>query len=79
MQFYSDQEREGDPYALPDVEVFYLSEDEVGDEADPDSCFADLSGAGWYYWPCFPGCMPDGDPIGPFDSEEEAIADARED
>lgn len=32
---------------------------------------------GWYYWPCFPGCLPDGDPVGPFETEAEAIADAR--
>lgn len=31
---------------------------------------------GWYWWPCFPGCMPDSDAIGPFKSEEDAIADA---
>lgn len=32
----------------------------------------------WYYWFCFPGCLPDGDPVGPFASEAEALADARE-
>jgi hypothetical protein len=32
---------------------------------------------GWYYWACFPGCLPDSDPIGPFETENEAIADAR--
>jgi hypothetical protein len=33
--------------------------------------------AGFYWWACFPGCMPDGDPIGPFQTEEEAIEDAQ--
>jgi hypothetical protein len=33
---------------------------------------------GWYWQACFPGCLPDGDPIGPFDTEAEALADARE-
>ena len=33
---------------------------------------------GWFYWSCFPGCLPDGDPIGPFATEAEALADARE-
>lgn len=33
---------------------------------------------GFYWWPCFPGCMPDGEAIGPFNTAEEAIADARE-
>jgi hypothetical protein len=32
----------------------------------------------WYWWPCFPGCLPDGDPEGPFDTEEEAMEDARQ-
>ena len=31
---------------------------------------------GWYWWACFPGCMPDGDPAGPFESEQHAIEDA---
>ena len=34
---------------------------------------------GYYWWPCAPGCLPDcaGDPSGPFETEAEAIADAR--
>ena len=32
--------------------------------------------AGFYWWACFPGCLPDGDPIGPFETEEEALNDA---
>jgi hypothetical protein len=34
---------------------------------------------GWFYWFCMPGCMPDTEPIGPFDSEAEALEDARKD
>lgn len=33
--------------------------------------------AGWYWWACFPDCLPDGEPNGPFDTEEEAEADAK--
>lgn len=33
---------------------------------------------GWYWWACFPGCLPDGDPNGPFNTEDEAIKDVRE-
>lgn len=33
---------------------------------------------GWYWWACFPGCLPDGDPQGPFKSEQEAIDNAQE-
>ena len=46
------------------------------DSEDPEQTAAqNLSG--WYYWACFPGCLPDSDPIGPFDTEEEAIAAAQ--
>lgn len=32
---------------------------------------------GWFYWFCFPGCLPDSEPFGPFDTRAEALADAR--
>lgn len=31
---------------------------------------------GWYWWTCCPGCLPDSDASGPFDTEEEANEDA---
>ncbi len=34
---------------------------------------------GWFYWACFPGCMPDSDPMGPYATEAEAVAAAQED
>lgn len=33
---------------------------------------------GWYWQSCFPGCLPDGDHNGPFNTEDEAIKDAQE-
>ncbi len=33
----------------------------------------------FYWWSCFPGCLPDGEPLGPFESEDEAVIDAMED
>jgi hypothetical protein len=78
-QVYSDPDREDDPYALPNVEVFYVSQLDVNynlenlDHADEYT----ITVAGWYWWPCFPGCYPDGDALGPFDTEAEATADAR--
>lgn len=65
MQFYTDPSRENDPHALPNAEVFW-----------PDD---DTHTVGYYWWPCFPGCLPDGEAIGPFDTQVEAIADAQED
>lgn len=32
--------------------------------------------SGWYWWSCFPGCLPDGDSNGPFETEADAVADA---
>jgi len=32
--------------------------------------------SGWYWSPCFPGCLPDGDPSGPFETYEMALEDA---
>ncbi len=34
--------------------------------------------SGWYWWACFPDCLPDGEAVGPFASEAEAEADARD-
>ena len=33
---------------------------------------------GWYWWAAFPGCLPDGDPNGPFDTEQAAVDGANE-
>ena len=76
-QFYFETARELLPHALPDAETFYFD-----GEGRSMPCMVDGDGAvaelGWYYWACFPGCLPDGDPIGPFDTEADAIADAQE-
>ena len=74
MQAYSDPARENDPHALPDVEVFHIPNDYQPETEDGNQQFPD----GWYWWSCLPGCLPDGDPIGPFESEEEALADAQD-
>lgn len=34
---------------------------------------------GWFYWYCFPGCMPDSEPYGPFTTQAEALAEAQAD
>lgn len=95
MQAYSDTKRENDPHALPDVEVFYVhagprkayDRSYVMDLCDNsrqegshgcDQC-EDCPEPGWYWWTCFPGCLPDSDPIGPFATESDALADAQSD
>ena len=67
-QAYSDPSRENDPHALPDIEVFYWFDEETDESSRMES--------GWYWWPCFPGCLPDSEPNGPFATEAEALADA---
>ncbi len=49
-------------------EVFYADQNDIDDGSD----------AGWYWWACFPGALPDSDPVGPFDTELSAIHDAKE-
>ena len=80
-QHYSNPRRARDPHALPDVETF-----EVRSVAECPRCqegtafevHADEEHNGWYWWACFPGCLPDGAPNGPFRTEADALADARD-
>jgi hypothetical protein len=89
MQAYSNPKRESDPYSLPDVEVFYLTADEQAQQAieNDDEVIYDVAANagqteefenGWFWWTCLPGCLPDGPAIGPFETQAEALADARE-
>jgi len=89
---YSDPKRATDPHSLPDLEVWQDDEatclNLTCDWSGP-ACMADdgcpdcrrntiqVEPSGWWYWSCLPGCLPDGDPMGPFDTEEEALEDAR--
>jgi hypothetical protein len=101
---YSNPEREGDDFALPDIEVFQLTAHEVA-AMDEDAVFefmqrpeyrlAGFNGpareamleaiveeygikGGWFWWSCFPGCLPDSSPMGPFASHAEALKDAQD-
>ena len=86
-QHYSEPSRESDAYALPDIETFYMDIRDFQD-ADRDIWMYDrlveTDGdypailVGWYWQACFPGCLPDSDPMGPFDTEADAVADAQE-
>lgn len=74
-QIYSNPARSLLPHALPNVETFYVS----GFDGDYVDHNGDMLPGGWYWQACFSGCLPDGEPMGPFDTEEEAIADAQDD
>ena len=55
----------GDPYGS--FEVFFTC-GSFNPEAE------EAHQAGWYWVACFPGCLPDSEPVGPFSSEAEATA-----
>ena len=74
MQEYSRKDREGELFSLPDLEVFHIPDDrqfatQEGDEFE----------SGWYWWRCLPGCLPDSEPMGPFETPQEALRNARKD
>ena len=75
-QHYSDPTREAEPHALPDVEVFYVSEAAGVRLAEIEG--EDPYEPGWYWWTCLPGCLPASEPAGPFPTEAEALADAQD-
>lgn len=92
MQAYSNPERESDPHALPDVETWsalYVECPECENIVQSYNCtrgscsqcgrIVSFKGAsvGWFYWFCFPGCMPDSEREGPFETEDAALADAQ--
>lgn len=33
--------------------------------------------SGWFFWYCFPGCLPDSDPYGPYQTHDEALRECR--
>lgn len=84
MYIYSDENRESETYALPDIEIFYVDKT-MADEwneynNDWSSSTMEMTDytPGYYYQFCFPGCLPDSEPYGPYETEEDAIEAARE-
>ena len=58
-------------------EVFYVDDNLHPDNEDArpeDHTFEE----GWYWWNCQPGFLPEGEPQGPHDSEDEARNDLNE-
>jgi hypothetical protein len=58
-------------------ETFYMTAEEIGNSWDSSRIGDEPPQSGWYWWACFPGCLPDGEPSGPFATEQEAIDDAQ--
>lgn len=56
-------------------EVFWNEPKLYGECLDPDD---DPVKPGWYWWSCYPGCLPDSEPSGPFAYSQQAHEDADE-
>ena len=64
---------------LKNVEIFYVSAEDF-ENAEPGTWQALLTRAsqglpGYYWWTCAPGCLPDSEAVGPFETREEAEED----
>lgn len=74
-QFHAPETRE----AYGSFEVFWDDADEMhGSGARNFDADGDPIEPGWYWWACFPGCMPDGLPEGPFAYSQQAHEHADE-
>lgn len=62
-----------DGVAWGSFEVFW-HDDNIGDPMRPPIA-EEPSNSGWYWAAGFPGCLPDGDAIGPFGSSAQARLD----
>ena len=63
---------------FPNIEIFAVSQMEVNynlQNMDHATEFT-ITEAGWYWWSCSPGCLPDSPASGPFKTEKEAYEDA---
>jgi hypothetical protein len=67
--YHSFHDENGEPYGR--FEVFWHEP-----KNEYDYCF--WGKAGWYWWSCFEGCLPDSEPFGPFASSLDALCDADE-
>lgn len=56
-------------------EVFFHDGKPTPEQATGDDATEVLKG-GWYWWPCYPGCLPDGEPTGPFLTSQRAFDSA---
>lgn len=54
------------------LKVVYSEYSETDDELD----LTQGENKAWFYWFSFPGCLPESEPFGPFDTEKQALEDA---
>lgn len=78
--FHRFHDEDGNEYGS--FEVFWhdgghLVEPDETDDMPLDD-WRDPEPAGWYWRSCFPGCLPDSEPYGPFVTSRDALLDADE-
>jgi hypothetical protein len=78
-QAYSDPNRMLDKHALPDIEYWQVGAHGSGNIGAGVDLTGQAAEPGWYWWVCFPGCLPDSDPSGPFTTEKECVDDFTQD
>ena len=61
-----------------EFEGYHRFRSEAGDEYGSFEVMHFSDEGTWWWQACFPGCLPDGDLMGPFSTAEEAFDDARE-
>jgi hypothetical protein len=67
MAYYCFKDEDGNEYGSFEVFWHDRQHDAEGEEY----------ASGWYWIACFPGCLPDGEPTGPFATEDDARRDAQ--
>jgi hypothetical protein len=81
MTYHQLVDEDGEEYGS--FETFYIDETMLSSAPLPEGhekpdANSEWTEPGWYWWACSPGCLPDGEANGPFETEEQAIADARD-
>lgn len=77
MTYYQFASDDNQPYGS--CEIFYMDQFLACDYTKVCMAAGDEPAnyePGFYWHACFPGCIPDSDPIGPFETEDEAMTDA---
>ncbi len=80
MTYHQFTNESGEQYGS--FETFYLNPAQaweiLGDSWELSDQGEHITLEGVYWQACFPGCLPCGEPIGPFGTEQDAIKDATE-
>jgi len=63
--------------AKGEIKMYHRKSSEDGEPYGSFEVF-EIEPGEWWWWACFPGCLPDGEATGPFPTEAAAIADAVE-